>query len=86
MSVENCYSQKPEWEDISYGKDFHYVGANSESTIIWAVLRTKHSSEKGWQLAIYDEIQSLWKSDETQIVGAKKTGLAVDSDGLPAFV
>jgi hypothetical protein len=43
----------------------------------------KHTSGKGFVLALYDPEASVWNEDATQPMGA--WNIAVDSKGLPAF-
>ena len=61
------------------------MATNSDSNVLWAVLRKEHSQGVGAQLAHYDPKNGEWHSDTTQPTGTLHFGLAVDSNGRPAF-
>jgi hypothetical protein len=49
---------------------------------VWATLKKKHSSGKGWQIAKLDEKSGTWLPDKTQPKGSQYYGsLAVDPTG-----
>lgn len=80
--MDNCYSYtaaKPEWEDISHGQKLLHVA--SQSSAVWATLKTKHRSGFGYKIAMYNSDARMWLADVTQPVGANFYGLTVDSGG-----
>jgi len=58
---------------------------NPATNQIWAVTKDRHPSGKGWKIAEYDAQQGVWRVDTSQPKGSFKRGLAIDSNGLPAF-
>ena len=75
------YTEKPAWKDISQGKQFFGVAANTESDALWARLKTRFSSGEGLVIAEYRN--EVWIEDPSQPKGA--WSIAVDSKGMPAL-
>lgn len=66
---------------MSQGREFYGVAANTESSALWARLKSKHPSGEGLLIAQY--AAGVWHEDKSQPKGA--WAIAVDSHGLPAF-
>ena len=76
------------YEDITYGRTFERIASSTKTDAVWAVLRKKHKSDEGYQLAKLDNIRRKWIEDPTQPKGAFgpfSTHFAVDKQGMPAF-
>ena len=64
---------------------FYNVYENPATNQMWAIMNERHSSGKGWKIAELDRQLGVWRVDTSQPKGSNWYGLALDSNGLPAF-
>ena len=88
-----CYSFVKEgstWEAMPPESSKYQRLRLKQSNAIWAVLKRKHKSGKGYQIGKYDTEKSIeenrWIAERKQPVGTGWGKVVVNSKGEPAFV